>query len=492
MKLLTTPIFYVNAKPHLGHFYLMLLADVQKRWAQLGQKSVVLMTGTDEHGLKIQSVAEKERIPPQKLVDRNLQTFRDLAHAMNISHDLFMRTTEKRHAATVESMWRRLSQTGNIYKGTHKGWYCVADEAFYTDVQVTEKEGKMVSIETGGEVFHHTEENYFFQLSKYQDRLIKYLEKGSVVPEIRRLELLNELKEPLQDLSISRPSSRLSWGLDVPGDPTQKIYVWLDALNIYITAANYPELDTWPATHIVGKDIARFHCIYWPIFLMAVGIQPPEQVVVHAHWLNSGRKMSKRLGNVVDPVTIAETYGLDPFRLYLCEKSSLATDGKFSEDGLFAFRNVIINKWANLPNRLSSFNVREVTKAYESGALGTFDDPLIDQMNGLWRKMDEDVRSYQFGPAIQHFWALMEAANLYFQSKEPWLCADPVEKSKIVFVTVEAFRIGTQCIAPFMPQLAEKAMNFLQLSNVLASSAQFGQGGIYGGDGKVKLMEKLN
>ncbi|KAJ2959088.1 hypothetical protein NQZ79_g5406 [Umbelopsis isabellina] len=350
--------------PHIGHLYSAVIADSIKRYHELKGEVSLLLTGTDEHGLKIQQAAQATKMQPLAFCDQISQRFKDLAAKANIEYTIFMRTTEARHSNAVKDIWfpanakrnfvfiyqKTLEQKGLIYKGKHEGWYSVSDEAFYTSGQVQEtideKSGKsiMVSIETGQPVEWTTEENYKFKLSACQDKLNDWLSQNPdvVVPQNRMREVQSWIDMGLADLSISRPRSRLTWGIPVPNDPDHTIYVWLDALVNYITATGYPwkdraamEAGGWPADiQIVGKDIIRFHAIYWPAFLMAAELPLPKQIVAHAHWTMSKQKMSKSRGNVVDPIAAMDRFGVDTVRYYLLRDGGLSDDGDYSDEGV--------------------------------------------------------------------------------------------------------------------------------------------------------------
>lgn len=533
----TTPIFYVNAKPHLGHLYSMLLADTRIRWEKLQNRQTYFLTGTDEHGLKIQAVAEKEGVEPKVLVDRVSQNFKELARKFDIDYNRFMRTTDDDHVHAVRHFWDVAKERGLLYKGTHCGWYSVSDEAFYPESQIHDvtdaKTGKTkkVSTETNSEVMYHEEENYFFRLSAFQDALVEFLRKNPqfVIPSKKYSELLAEVTlEPLEDLSVSRPSSRLKWGIEVPGDSSQKIYVWFDALINYITAAGYPtklpQEMIWPATHVVGKDIMRFHCIYWPIFLMACGLELPTQVVVHSHWLSEGVKMSKSLGNVVDPMELADYYDAEPLRFYLMEQSNLATDCKFSESALQNHRLMVINKWANLISRIGGekFSVASSVQDFHNGLFDHFSESflspthtqlrndLVTSVSTLFRDMNS--RMFEFGHmrALQRWWDTVELANVFFQDCEPWTYQKQIESAEpeqakqlehernyIIFLTAEASRIATTCLIPFMPETANAFLDRLDIPKEARNSdyTSIGAIGAYGAttnSGKPKpLMRKV-
>lgn len=516
----------------------MLLADTRNRWELLKPHSkTFFLTGTDEHGLKIQAVAEKERIDPKVLVDRVSQNFVELATKFNVRYDRFMRTTHDDHVRAVRHFWNVAMESGFLYKGSHSGWYSVSDEAFYPEIQIKESvdpntgESKKVSIETNNEVFYHEEENYFFKLSEFQEKLITFLEENRefIIPSRKLDEVVAELRlGPLPDLSVSRPSSRLKWGIEVPNDDTQRIYVWFDALINYITAGGYPEKSSedmiWPATHVVGKDIMRFHCIYWPIFLMACGLELPTQVIVHSHWLSEGVKMSKSLGNVVDPMELVNQYDVDPVRFYLMEQSNLGVDCKFSESALRSHRTVVINKWANLISRIGGqkFNVAQSVKEFHQRHFAQFEqqglspeetdirDKLVASVSSLHADMDAQMAKFGHMKALQRWWETVELANIFFQECQPWgytkkiKVAEPEEaralelkRSYIIFLTTEAGRITSTCLLPFMPDTAGGFLDRLGIGSEFRNSGYTGIGSVerYGegtNSGKHKpLMRKV-
>lgn len=533
---ITTPIFYVNAAPHIGHLYSMLIADTRSKWEKLNpnQKSFML-TGTDEHGLKIQATAEKQGIEPKELVDKVSQNFAYLAEKSNVNYDRFIRTTDPDHIEVVKYFWNLMMEKGYIYTDTHSGWYSVSDETFYPETQIeeVEKDGKMVkiSIETKNEVVYQEETNYFFKLSQFQDQLIEYLESHPdfIKPYHRYQFILNELKQnKLTDLSISRPSSRLKWSIEVPNDPSQKIYVWFDALLNYITAAGYPETfnnnelsNMWPATHIIGKDIIRFHCIYWPIFLMAAGVELPKQVIVHSHWLCDGFKMSKSLGNVVDPIEISEYYGVDPVRFFLVENSNIEDDCKFSVDLLERSRDAVLGKYCNLISRIGAknFNIQEAVEYSTSGKFDNIEQiikdvdnsngddlikasqELIANLNNLYITMDTHFKNFEYIKAIQAWWGVINQGNYIFQTSEPWkyskLLKDesiPEEaKNKyltyinyVTYLCAETMRISSILIQPVMPELSNKILNRLQVQSRDSESCKVGDEDGYGKDANSK------
>lgn len=524
----------------------MLLADTKVKWEQLSpDKETYFLTGTDEHGLKIQAAAENKGVEPKRFVDSVSQNFKHLVAHYDVQPQRFIRTTDADHIDAVVHFWNHMMARGLIYKGSHSGWYSVSDEAFYPESQIKEivdpvtQAAKKVSIETNNEVVFHEEENYFFRLAQFQADLVAHLEQNPqfVQPAIKQREVLEILKkDTLEDLSVSRPSSRLKWGITVPNDASQKVYVWFDALINYLTAAGYPALDggIWPADcHIVGKDIMRFHCIYWPIFLMAAGLPLPKQVVVHSHWLSEGVKMSKSLGNVVDPIELANHYGKDSARFFLMANANLVQDCKFTELAMHQTHSMLINKYANTCARIgqgTKFDISEAVGRFHKGAFEHCEELILENALGhspqqfvtLWRDlvssinslhadMDSEMALYGQQRAIQRWWETIEKGNIFYQFCEPWryltmaqdaaLSAEERRayetiKSLIVFTFAEMGRVSSICISPFMPTLA---LGFLDRWGVSenhrdASFCKYGGEHSYGNAtfaAKEKLMQKV-
>ncbi|RCK64991.1 Methionine--tRNA ligase, mitochondrial [Candida viswanathii] len=528
---ITTPIFYVNAAPHIGHLYSMLIADTRNRWEKLAPgRDGFMLTGTDEHGLKIQATAKSQGMEPKELVDKVSQNFAVLAEKLDIRYDRFIRTTDTDHVDVVKYFWNLMMEKGFIYTDTHGGWYSVSDETFYPETQIEEieKNGQLVKVstETRNEVVYQEETNYFFKLSQFQDQLVEFLESHPdfIKPSHRYRFILNELKNnKLADLSISRPSSRLEWSIEVPDDPSQKIYVWFDALLNYLTATGYPRAlnnELWPATHIIGKDIIRFHCIYWPIFLMAAGVELPTQVIVHSHWLCDGFKMSKSLGNVVDPIEISEYYGVDPVRFFLVENSSIEDDCKFNSDLLQRSRDGLLGKYCNLMSRMGakSFNIEESVEYYSTGKFDNIDDvlrdttgsnatvvidgarALISDLNNLHSKMDEHFKHFQYNKAIQEWWSVINQANAFFQSAEPWKYNELIKnassgaakekyqtiKNYVTYLCADTERICSILIQPVMPVLTKKILDRLQVVDRTSAACKIGAEVGYGKDANSK------
>ncbi|KAI5962025.1 MSM1 [Candida margitis] len=491
----------------------MLIADTRARWERLDPaKQAYMLTGTDEHGLKIQNTAEKLVIEPKDLVDRVSHNFKSLASQLNIKYDRFIRTTDLDHVKVAQNFWTLMMEKGYIYKGEHSGWYCVSDETFYPEssIEEVEKDGKVmkISTESRNEVVFETETNYFFKLSSFQNDLIVYLKQNPqfIRPHHRYKFILNELETTkLSDLSVSRPSSRLKWGIDVPNDASQKIYVWFDALLNYLTATGFPkgfkhegggfitpQDNIWPATHVIGKDIIRFHCIYWPIFLMAAGIELPKQVIVHSHWLCEGFKMSKSLGNVVEPMELSDYYGVDPVRFFLTENSNIDDDCKFSEALLQRSRDALVGKYCNLLSRIGgkSFDVAQAVGQAKDGEFSSIEElisryslkqenaslnlqlslELQDNLNNAYREMDAKFTSFDYIRAIQVWWKVINQANQLFQVAEPWLYVSAIKDEPLseetrhsyqllvnyfVYLCAETMRISSILIQPVMPQLSQ-------------------------------------
>ncbi|ODV87183.1 hypothetical protein CANARDRAFT_174272 [[Candida] arabinofermentans NRRL YB-2248] len=482
----------------------MALADVHNRWNKFNKKQIFFTTGTDEHGLKVQMAASKAGIEPKLFCDGLADKFKDLAQIGNIQYDRFIRTTDPDHALAVSAFWKTVWDKGYIYKGQHSGWYSVSDEAFYPESEIIQSDEKnpktgdfkMVAIESGSEVTFEVEENYFFKLSSFQDELIEMMESKNqmfIQPKSYHTAILNDLKStPLQDLSISRPSWRLQWGLPVPGDEDQKIYVWFDALVNYLTSIGYPykSIEQLPEmVHLIGKDITKFHCVYWPAFLMAAGMQPPQRVIVHGHWLMDGRKMSKSRGNVVDPVELAEKYDSDSLRLFLMRYSVLDSDGDFRESGLKSLRNEFIGKFGNLLIRCLSKNF-DICRALNRLETKTFDELLDDvndddfetemkeirdTVNGLHGIVDENYKNFEMHKAVQSIWAVGPMVNGMFDKQAPWTLKVKDDKSSdvnesnqlkqdlIIFTSLDSLRCVLILLQAIIPNYSKVLLDRLRV-----------------------------
>ena len=470
---ITTPIYYPSAKPHMGHAYSSITADFFARFKRIDGFKVHFLTGTDEHGLKIQRAAESKNIDPQIFCDEISQTFRNLSNTLNLSNTDFIRTTEDRHKKTVQYLWTQLEKNDDIYLSKYSGWYSVSDEAFYTEEEISEKEDIKIATTSGSPVEWIEEESYFFRLSKWQDSLLEYYENNPdfISPKSRKNEVISFVKSGLKDLSISRKA--FSWGIKVPNNPEHVIYVWLDALTNYISALNYPDTDDdlfknfWPASvHLIGKDILRFHAVYWPAFLMAAKITLPNKIYGHGWILSGDEKMSKSKGNILDPLDIIETYGLDPLRYYLIKEVSFGNDGNISQDRLEdCINSDLANNYGNLCQRVTAFAEKNCQSKVPDIKKFNKDDLLmlnrfLDNMPLIRKEIDNQNINYYIEFIIN---ALFEA-NKYFNDQEPWKKKDDQQRlATIVYTSLEMIRKITFMLYPIIPESAIKALNIFNL-----------------------------
>lgn len=480
-KLFTTPIFYVNARPHLGHLHSMVLADVLHRYALFRGHRSVLSTGTDEHGMKVADAAAKAGVSPKPFVDGVSQSFRALSKKANIDVSRFIRTTDADHIKLATRVWKGLQDSGFIYRGVHRGWYCVSDENFCSkeDLMLDRNLGRIVTRESRNPVQWSEETNYFFRLDKFRHKLIDHFRahRDFVKPSARHEALLSELEgNKLSDLSISRPTSRCPWGIPVPGDHTQTMYVWFEALLNYLTVAeSFP--GTWPATaHIVGKDIVRFHAIYWPAFLMASGHEIPTNIVVHGHWTLEGNKMSKSHGNVVDPISCMQFYGIDTLRYFLMHDCSLNRDVPFSYSRLIERHNVnLVNKLGNLVSRVCGpkFDIR---KSLDSKP--PIEPRLRQELDSLVTLSDTHMSSYTPQKMVQHLNEVCLWANQIFQNLKPW-ASDP---SVAIASCAETCRIVLLMLQPVCPSYSQMFLDRLGVPSSKRTSefARLGADNVYG------------
>ena len=470
---ITTPIYYPSAKPHMGHAYSSITADFFARFKRIDGFKVHFLTGTDEHGLKIQRAAESKNIDPQIFCDEISQTFRNLSSTLNLSNTDFIRTTEDRHKKTVQYLWSQLEKNDDIYLSKYSGWYSVSDEAFYTEEEISEKEDNKIATSSGSLVEWIEEESYFFRLSKWQDNLLEYYKNNPdfISPKSRKNEVISFVKSGLKDLSISRKA--FSWGIKVPNNPEHVIYVWLDALTNYISALNYPDTDDdlfknfWPASvHLIGKDILRFHAVYWPAFLMAAKITLPNKIYGHGWILSGDEKMSKSKGNILDPIDIIETYGLDPLRYYLIKEVSFGNDGNISQDRLEdCINSDLANNYGNLCQRVTAFAEKNCQSKVPDIKKFSKDDLLmlnrfLDNMPLIRKEIDNQNINYYIEFIIN---ALFEA-NKYFNDQEPWKKKDDQQRlATIVYTSLEMIRKITFMLYPIIPESAIKALNIFNL-----------------------------
>jgi len=483
---LTTPIYYVNDAPHIGHAYTSLACDVLARFKRLDGFDVKFLTGTDEHGQKVEKAAGMAGLAPKAFTDKVSQNFRDLAKAMNFSNDDFIRTTEPRHIRSCQALWRELLKRGDIYLGSYAGWYAVRDEAFYAESELTKTaDGKRIAIASGAEVEWVEEPSYFFRLSAWQERLLAYYEANPdcIAPTSRRNEVISFVRSGLQDLSVSRTT--FSWGVPVPDDSAHIMYVWLDALTNYITAAGYPDTEGdfaryWPADlHMVGKDILRFHCVYWPAFLMAAGIAPPKRVFAHGWWTNEGQKISKSVGNIIEPLALIERYGLDPVRYFLLREVPFGADGDFSHKAMITRMNSeLANDLGNLAQRvLSMINKNAAAQVPAHGAFTDEDRAMLDPALGLVDRLRPVIDAQAFHEALEAIWVVVRAANGYVDRQAPWALkkTDPARMGTVLYVLAEVLRALGLVMQPFTPDAAANLLDQLVVAPDARSFAAIGQ-----------------
>jgi methionyl-tRNA synthetase len=484
---ITTPIFYPNGVPHIGHAYTALATDVLARFQRLDGKDVFFLTGTDEHGQKMQQTAAGQGLTPQELADRNSQQFRDMMVALNISHDDFIRTTEPRHHRACEEIWRRMEQAGDIYLGKYSGWYSVRQEQFF-DEKETEVGADGVRREPlGSPVEWVEEESYFFRLSAYGDRLLAHYEAHPdfVGPRERRNEVLSFVKSGLNDLSISRTT--FDWGVPVPGDPKHVMYVWVDALTNYITAAGFPDENAtrwryWPADiHVIGKDIVRFHAVYWPAFLMSAGIPLPKRVFAHGFLFNRGEKMSKSVGNVIDPFGMAAHYGIDQMRYFFLREVSFGQDGSYSHDAIVNRINAdLANDLGNLAQRSLSMVGKHTGAAVPwPGPFSDDDLAILDATDALLARCRNDFREQAIHLALGAIWQVVADANRYFAAQAPWGLrkSDPARMETVLYVTAEVIRQVAILLQPVMPDSAARMLDLLSVPAEARGFDRLGEGG---------------
>ena len=470
---ITTPIYYPSAKPHMGHAYSSIIADFFARFKRIDGYKVYFLTGTDEHGLKIQRAAEKKGVKPLTFCDEISKTFKNLSKTLNLTNNDFIRTTESRHKKSVQYLWEELKKNDDIYLSKYSGWYSVSDEAFYNEDEIEDLDNKKVAISSKSPVEWVDEESYFFRLSKWEKALLEFYEKNPdfISPASRKNEVISFVKSGLKDLSVSRKS--FSWGIKVPNDDDHVIYVWLDALTNYISALNYPNKDDelykkfWPASvHLIGKDILRFHAIYWPAFLLAAKIAPPKKVYGHGWILSNEEKMSKSKGNILDPLEIIKQYGLDPLRYYLIKEVSFGNDGNISQERLEdCINSDLANNFGNLCQRVSAFVIKNCdSKVPEKIKFENDDIKILDEYSQNLDKLRSEIDNQNINYYIDYIVNRLFEANKYFNDQEPWKKKDDkIRLNTIVYTTLEIVRKVTFLLYPIIPQSSLKALKIFNL-----------------------------
>jgi len=467
---ITTPIYYVNDKPHIGHAYTSLACDVIARFMRLSGREVFFLSGTDEHGQKVEDSAAARDMAPQDFVDEVSVSFRDLLGSLSISNDMFIRTTNEDHKKAVQHFWEDLVDKGAIYLGSYEGWYSVRDECYYTESELVD--GKAP---TGAEVEWVTKEpSYFFKLSAFEDKLLELYDSNPdfIAPESRRNEVLSFVKGGLKDLSISRTSFK--WGVPVPGDDDHVMYVWIDALANYISALGYPSMGDgtdydkyWPASlHVVGKDILRFHAIYWPAFLMAAGLPVPKRLFAHGWWTKDGQKISKSLGNVIDPLELIDKYGVDQTRFFLMSEVSFGSDGDFSDAKMIQKVNTnLANELGNLNNRVLTLVFKNCGKAVpaEIGPYSEDDEAILSSVNSLREKASEHISNQSIHKYVNEVVSMVWEANQYIDKQAPWVLkkTDTERMATVLYVLMEVLRYVAIIYQPLIPGSASKILDML-------------------------------
>ena len=470
---ITTAISYPNGVPHIGHAYEAIATDAMARFKRLDGYDVFFMTGTDEHGLKMQQSADKEGITAKELADRNSSAFQQMSRDLNISHDRFIRTTDKDHYAAAQAIWKRMEEKGDIYLSKYAGWYSVRDEAYYTEDETEVREdGVRYSKETDTEVTWTEEESYFFRLSAYQDKLLALYESqpNFAAPQSKFNEVISFVKGGLEDLSISRTT--FDWGVPVPGNPEHVMYVWVDALTNYLTGVGFPDTGSesfrkyWPAdVHVIGKDISRFHAIFWPAFLMSADLELPKRVMIHGFLHNKGVKMSKSLGNVVAPKEWADQYGLDSVRFFLLREVPFGGDGSYSHEAVVGRMNSdLANNLGNLAQRSLSMVAKNCGAAVPHPGEFTAEDRAILAAAGELLEISRKAYDVQdFHGALEATWKVLGDTNAYFAEQAPWVLrkTDVGRMNTVLYVTLEVLRIVAILIQPVMPDSAAKLLTVL-------------------------------
>ena len=470
---ITTPIYYPSGKPHMGHAYSSIISDVFARFKKIDGYNVHFLTGTDEHGLKIQRASEENKMKPLEFCNKISKTFKNLCKILNLSNTDFIRTTEDRHKKSVQHLWKELEKSGDIYLSKYSGWYSVSDEAFYNEDEIETKGGEKVSVTSGSRVEWVEEESYFFKLSKWQDKLLDYYEKNPnfILPQSRKNEVVSFVKSGLRDLSVSRKS--FSWGIKVPSNEEHVIYVWLDALTNYISALKYPDISNelynnfWPAdVHIIGKDILRFHAIYWPAFLLAAKIPLPKRVYGHGWILSGEEKMSKSKGNILDPLEIIDNYGLDPLRYYLIKEVSFGNDGNISKEKLEDCTNSdLANNYGNFCQRVTAFAEKNCdSKVPDSVEFNDQDKNILDNFSNNIKTLRSYIDDQKLNSYVNFIINVLFDANKYFNDQEPWNKKNDKKRlNTIIYTSLELIRKISIMLYPIIPSSSIKSLGVFNI-----------------------------
>ena len=470
---ITTPIYYPSGKPHMGHAYSSIISDVFARFKKIDGYNVHFLTGTDEHGLKIQRASEENKMKPLEFCNKISKTFKNLCKILNLSNTDFIRTTEDRHKKSVQHLWKELEKSGDIYLSKYSGWYSVSDEAFYNEDEIETKDGEKVSVNSGSRVEWVEEESYFFKLSKWQDKLLDYYEKNPnfILPQSRKNEVVSFVKSGLRDLSVSRKS--FSWGIKVPSNEEHIIYVWLDALTNYISALKYPDISNelynnfWPAdVHIIGKDILRFHAIYWPAFLLAAKIPLPKRVYGHGWILSGEEKMSKSKGNILDPLEIIDNYGLDPLRYYLIKEVSFGNDGNISKEKLEDCTNSdLANNYGNFCQRVTAFAEKNCdSKVPDSVEFNDQDKNILDNFSNNIKTLRSYIDDQKLNSYVDFIVNVLFDANKYFNDQEPWNKKNDKKRlNTIIYTSLELIRKISIMLYPIIPSSSIKSLGVFNI-----------------------------
>ncbi len=484
---ITTAIFYPNGPPHIGHAYEALATDAIARFMRLDGSDVYFLTGTDEHGIKMKHAATREGLQPSELADRNAPLFKKMVAELGCSNDDFIRTTEPRHHRASEEVWRRLEAAGDIYKDTYSGWYSIRDEAYYGEGETELRDDGVRYGPQGTPVEWVEEESYFFLLSQYQDRLLAHYEANPdfIGPEERRNEVVSFVKSGLRDLSMSRTT--FDWGIKVPGDDRHVMYVWVDALTNYITGVGFPDDNAplwryWPAAlHVIGKDILRFHAVYWPAFLMSAGVPLPKRVFAHGFLFHRGEKMSKSAGNVVDPFDLIAAYGRDQIRFFFMREVPFGQDGNYSHDAIVTRINAdLANDLGNLAQRSLTMVERNCGGAIpRAGQLEAQDEAMLAHADGLLESCRSAMAGQQVHQALNAIWAVVGETNRYFTAAEPWALrrTDPERMATVLWVTAEVLRQVAVLALPVIPEAGAKLLDLLAVDVSNRNFAELGPAG---------------